>query len=275
MHSHDRTLIAKLGFSDKDKKNPRHDWACQYLMQQGVLAKLLSTKTGTLVAVTGFAPEYHITKGEGQYKTTIGFADLIAEAYVLKDESVQARVICPPFKNTTAEEEAAWIAWEAQAAEAPSQQVRFGYGGVILIEVKIEPTSIGDILRQMRLYSEYFQIKGQIPDFDRLHRGRVKKDFPGLLDDCPRHHNGFYGTSKCRCKGRSYYSMANARMPSLSALWQKVSRIVITDFALQAEEVDVLEKAGIMHAKLGQGFEQYVASREKLSEDEDTPNLEV
>lgn len=31
MHANERTLIANLGFSDPDKKNPLHDLACQYL----------------------------------------------------------------------------------------------------------------------------------------------------------------------------------------------------------------------------------------------------
>lgn len=37
MHSHDRTLIASLGFADPDKKNPRHTLACQYLCRPDIL----------------------------------------------------------------------------------------------------------------------------------------------------------------------------------------------------------------------------------------------
>lgn len=29
-HAHDRTLLAKLGFADPDKKDARHDLACRY-----------------------------------------------------------------------------------------------------------------------------------------------------------------------------------------------------------------------------------------------------
>lgn len=40
MHSHSRTLIAKLGFADPDKKSPRHDLACQYLGEPEQIAKI-------------------------------------------------------------------------------------------------------------------------------------------------------------------------------------------------------------------------------------------
>jgi hypothetical protein len=33
MHSFDRTLLAKLGFSDPDSRDRMHDLGCQYLAQ--------------------------------------------------------------------------------------------------------------------------------------------------------------------------------------------------------------------------------------------------
>lgn len=46
MHSHDRTLLAKLGFADKDKQNPLHDLACQYLVQPEQAQRLVSMCDG-------------------------------------------------------------------------------------------------------------------------------------------------------------------------------------------------------------------------------------
>lgn len=40
MHSHDRTLIASLGFADKDKQNPDHEKACHFLVQPAISDKL-------------------------------------------------------------------------------------------------------------------------------------------------------------------------------------------------------------------------------------------
>lgn len=80
----DNTLLAKMGFSDPDRQNPIHDLACQYLAQEDVgtaLVKLLLKGGGSIaaVAIVDVRPEFRITKGEYQYQTTIGFADLILE----------------------------------------------------------------------------------------------------------------------------------------------------------------------------------------------------
>ena len=40
MHSHNQTLLSKLGFADPDKNDPRHDLACQYLGQTKQILRL-------------------------------------------------------------------------------------------------------------------------------------------------------------------------------------------------------------------------------------------
>lgn len=98
MHSHDRTLLAKLGFSDPDKKDERHDLACQYLGLPENRGRLTSfvlgdrLKEGSAKWQEGYeiyegtntftlnmgSPtlEMPVSKGRDQYKTTIGFIDL-------------------------------------------------------------------------------------------------------------------------------------------------------------------------------------------------------
>src|SRR3954452_17922824 len=82
MHTHTRTLLAQLGFADSDKQDPRHDLACRYLAQKDVLRKVLreahkDARHVREVRVEQVIPEAHIVKGEGQYRSTIGFADLL------------------------------------------------------------------------------------------------------------------------------------------------------------------------------------------------------
>jgi hypothetical protein len=109
-------MLARLGFADPDKKEPLHDLACQYLAQaenlerlarmtlrtegsyvrKDIMPDLLAeqgygyagtkhvesefryTSSGLRVKCSRAILECPINKGEGQYKTTIGFIDLCA-----------------------------------------------------------------------------------------------------------------------------------------------------------------------------------------------------
>lgn len=98
-HAHDTTLLARLGFSDPDRRNPLHDAACQYLVQESTVQKLAKILFGDPMVPTGhkskmsdgdaleyartwsyvrhsFELEKHICKGRGQYRSTIGFMDV-------------------------------------------------------------------------------------------------------------------------------------------------------------------------------------------------------
>jgi hypothetical protein len=138
MHSHDRTLLARLGFADPDKKNIDHDAACMYVAQQDVANLVVTTaiergpkwSADTMqdlnVDLLAVRQEYHLQKGEGQYATTIGFIDVIAHA----------RCSCK---------------------DKATAQPRMIYADTFFVEVKINPVRIGDILRQMNLYRSYLK----------------------------------------------------------------------------------------------------------------------
>lgn len=104
MHSHEKTLLSSLGFSDPDKKSPVHDLACQYLSTKEVRQKLADAFVGPSLSERPFqwkenkeyvrqdlsisgkksgtmkvgGPDFEriLSKGEGKYKTTVGFVDL-------------------------------------------------------------------------------------------------------------------------------------------------------------------------------------------------------
>jgi hypothetical protein len=76
MHSHDRTLVSQLGFADPDKKDSRHDLACQYLSQPEMILKLVGLVAPEESEVRGVRNETPIRKGEGQYQSTVGFLDI-------------------------------------------------------------------------------------------------------------------------------------------------------------------------------------------------------
>jgi hypothetical protein len=73
-HSYDNTRLAQFGFQDPDRKLEKHALACQYLSRRP--KKILAA-----CGIGNFTPgavrcEAALSKGEGQYKTTIGFVDV-------------------------------------------------------------------------------------------------------------------------------------------------------------------------------------------------------
>jgi hypothetical protein len=155
MHSHDRTLLAKLGFQDEDKSNPLHDLACQFLAQDEQASAILKlvfkdqlpsnvVKVGDeYYAGKGFGvvksislglasgeTEKLIQKGSGQYATTIGFADVC----------ITFALICEVEKNGV-------------VSEVFLHQGHSDGRGPILCEVKIGQVGVGTIIRQLKLYS--------------------------------------------------------------------------------------------------------------------------
>jgi len=299
-HSHERTLLANLGFGDKDKRNPRHDLACQYLAQAPVFAKLMAPCLAPKCDVQSatIKHEHHITKGQAHYKTTIGFADLYTRDCLLtKRVAAPERILCPPFLVTEAHDEPtapsgimdaaalnsfaqglfesmarvvqrqraiekrrqeAWLAWEAATARAPMTEFLVFANISVLIEVKIERVSVGDILRQMRLYSEYLA-----EDLGRVARAYAIPPAiagtPRYLD-CPRPTDdfGYANPEVCRCSAGHGLRRHHFGDPDT---WVQSHQIVVTDFSLTSDEVETLRSAGIAHARLGSGFEAYLASQ--------------
>lgn len=184
MHSHDRTFLSRLGFEDPDKKDPRHDLACQYLAQPDVAARLAAelfreeiarwdefsrcwalAKDGDAQAQNvmlewalrrppdygGTAPqlsktrqEFHLTKGQGQYATTVGFVDLLLE---FASSSVTSRLSQRYDYHDRR--------YEAPAYQSVLYEARTLLR-TVLVEVKIAPVDLGAILRQLNLYRSYF-----------------------------------------------------------------------------------------------------------------------
>jgi len=143
MHAHNRTLIAKLGFADPDRKEPLHDAACRYLTSGDRPVKLMrscfpnreeTTELGVpyrlegeaaLIGVTNLyrttkwsshsdcANEVALSKGAEGYKTTIGFIDATASCSLLESvETLQHVAVTTPKPDVpalSASELRAWL----------------------------------------------------------------------------------------------------------------------------------------------------------------------
>jgi hypothetical protein len=145
-HAHTRTLLAKLGFADKDRQNSRHDAACNYIaLSEGALARTIEAAAGPSYRATNSRGtlEKLVQKGEGQYATTIGFIDVAASFDYVRRLVVWAE----PGPNS--------IRVPAEVSGSAS----------CIIEVKIGRVSSGDLIRQLKLYEEYHHLHCDPPRF--------------------------------------------------------------------------------------------------------------
>jgi hypothetical protein len=166
MHAHERTLLARLGFADPDRRDPLHDIACRYLAMPEVslrVAKLLDleysnrthcfrpdyvyemkSETSRYLKEVRSVFEYEIDKGVGQYRTTIGFIDLLYRVeLVLSFNNVQKRRC---YSQSSPQP------WE------PHNDFVEPDGEIAAIEVKSTEVPVSDVIRQINLYRSYSNI---------------------------------------------------------------------------------------------------------------------
>lgn len=192
MAARDRTLLAKLGFADPDKKNPKHDLMCAFLADP-VNRKALCKQLGYAPSTNDPVLEQHLGKGTGQYQTTIGFLDVVYTAYRMRGlidgamrfaktpkevETLTKRyfeyqkalaTVREEFRLKFCKDKPAWmgpehlqgqeyLAWEA-ASKAVREDETLCVDNVeakIVIEVKTGVDSLGDLIRQIKLYRTYY-----------------------------------------------------------------------------------------------------------------------
>lgn len=186
MHSHDRTLLARLGFSDPDKKDPRHDLACQYLalpenqerfaemflwpqVRRGTATWLAGASETTRARMSRYAKlrvqtelERPVSKGDGKFKTTVGFIDLWCQWFIREERAHEARKTEDYYRHAETGEvsenarvrfDPGWVTEHREVWTATNAVSNHGMAAGV--EVKVAPSSLGDVLRQVKLYREY------------------------------------------------------------------------------------------------------------------------
>jgi hypothetical protein len=121
MHSHDRTMLSRLGFADPDKRNGLHDSVISLLVtasdevKKEVIGRLIPNFAAKILGTVYASSEVPLAKGEGQYKTVIGFLDLV-------------------------------FGFDVE-----------GHGRrELIVEVKVGWPGVGDVVRQLNLYREFY-----------------------------------------------------------------------------------------------------------------------
>jgi hypothetical protein len=178
-HAFNKTMLAKFGFADDDRKHDLHDHACRFLVQRDVALKLASAfYPGTAKQVpcryelscdspacikkdswgnirlyswtaeweekfVGFnlwkaRNEVLLSKGHGQYQTTIGFVDVV----------LQVRPVYEVIKVP-----------QCPQCGAPAKDLEehryWGGSYGIAIEVKAGRCQISEAIRQIGLFRQY------------------------------------------------------------------------------------------------------------------------
>lgn len=163
MHAHDRTMLARLGFADPDRREPLHDQACRYLTTTPAISRIIDvlelehanrlestfdmerrSVSDKRVVETLPTLEREISKGRGQYRTTIGFIDVhLHFELACRHTHVEMRQTC----RDRWEEH--WIPCEDFTVRQNSEAA---------IEVKATSTPVGEVIRQINLYRSYSTI---------------------------------------------------------------------------------------------------------------------
>lgn len=280
MHAHDRTLIASLGFNDPDKKDPRHDLACQYLATEDVTTRLVATFigpdlverpetssercgydnnafvklsrgtcSGKVTQVGPYRSEVIVNKGEGKYQTTVGFLDLL----------IPARVEYTIIGKTT------WTERRYYSTD------RFGR--------RLEPVEESKIKSEIQILT--YKETGSYQNYN-LH-----PDWPVAgIEDVPRTepycHKTFedfrlvievkIGTVGVGDMIRqvNLYRQHLQDFPRYKNRW-----IVATAFRMSRSDLDMFQNEEIYHVRLGPGFEAWVAEQKRLGDRPPAPEDEV
>ena len=142
-----------------------------------------------------------------------------------------------------------------------------------LIEVKIKPIPIGDILRQLHLYLEWFS--GGVGRADTLGAEQWEQ---WATKDVPDRFNPYEHNPKCRnpeCPWMYFESEERKAQKKIDQITPRLKTILVTAWPLSKEDAESLQKEGISHVKLGSGFEDYVKHRKVVQPEDLAESLEI
>lgn len=150
-HAHEKTLLARFGFNDPDRKEPLHDLACIYLSRPEAaekIALLPGEKTLQKWRSAAFINAGH--KKEGiTFKAvfermildrhfTVGFVDLSLSFRITENRDGEYK------------ESVRWGEWRSVTGKHSAE-----FHWSAFIEVKIQRFGVGDLIRQINFYRRY------------------------------------------------------------------------------------------------------------------------
>jgi hypothetical protein len=120
-----KTHLQKLGFSDKDKKNSKHDVIQKWTQKniEKILSETIMKNNPHSYKISSVKWEHQVLYENGTYKAVVGFVDLLVEI------------------------EGSFYYGDTKKYETETRQV--------FIEVKTSIPSLGELIRQLRSYQAY------------------------------------------------------------------------------------------------------------------------
>ena len=270
-YTKDRTLLASLAFADKDKKEPLHDLAGQFLLQPEIAAQLMTLlnintasttdiaeywqSVGNIISAKEHCPHKHkahtqvqcretvrceydatfiggrlevpLIKGSGQYRSMIGFVDGVLHyelAVISRAVSSEKRCQFDHYRDDPSMASDGWI--YSKRHTHPTTKTRENYRTyAIPFEIKIHRESVGNILRQIKLYEEFI----------------------ALADDA--------------FTGRDLENARRAHKDPDPPLW-----VLAVAYDVTAAEQEAFAAEHIHCVRLGAGFDAFVAAQTKRNE---------
>jgi len=179
-HAYKDTLLSKCGFADDDRADSNHDLACEYISENfidllgaidaeknidqreclfptqyynGDICNAVYCGKGVhLTTYSGIRQEYTITKGAGQYKHLIGFADVVAE--ITHRIHIRGGVVRSNGENRLYLQNTQEF-YKSCKREDQFTGVVYKTEYILIIEVKATRTPVSDITRQLGLYNTF------------------------------------------------------------------------------------------------------------------------
>lgn len=251
MHSHARTLLAKMGFADADRKSPRHDLACIYIaLRKNILMATIQAAMpgGVTVEDASAELEFQFSKGEGKYSTTVGWVDVWAQ-FRARQPSLMAAPAYWTYNQPDGETRRLLMG-------APRHNASVSLATGAVIEVKIGAVGAGDLVRQMRLYDQHRP--------DVAPRCEFRTEAPNWTFRC-----SIDDVDKCKHGdpvNAGYFK--HHREHAWDRLGAAIAHtmVVCCDYDIDAEYVRTLKSAGIQAIRLGAGFESFVREQSESTE---------
>lgn len=231
----DHSLLAKLGFADEDRRSPLHDLACQYLAQPEVAEKVvrfaLGEREGLGTMLISIKPEFHLTKGQAQYLTTIGFLDLLVKFAWCDQEQRNAG-----FRS---------ILLRRAGEELCRNASRYDYHDWSKL-LKHFP-------EKMQSFEEELRDKTATPP-------RWKQSDECLIDEVTGVQRDTYGAAHLIIEVKTGKTTASDALRQLDVYRSHLSSAwltLVTTYDLTQAEVTMLKSRSVTHVKLGAAFQDW------------------